>query len=291
MSSTDLINNFMTGMAFGMLTSQSRWGYCTPVLNPVMSYPMGGVRSWGGYNPFGVSLLASPIMNYRLSSYSNQYSSLNFNTVPMTLNTTYNSSLLSYSAPYSSLNFSNFVPKFNLTNLNLPVPKLNNWNNITYNSKLVVGDTFTRTSNLNASYSNQKIGGKPSSYDSLINKYAKEYGVDPNLVKAVMKRESQFNPKACSPAGARGLMQLMPATARELGVTDINDPEQNIKAGVKYLKKCLDARGGNVELALASYNAGPNNSAVKAGRIPQNGETPNYVNAVMKYYNEYKASA
>ena len=106
-----------------------------------------------------------------------------------------------------------------------------------------------------------------------------------------MRQESTFNPKASS-GKAYGLMQLTPATAKEMGVTDIYDIEQNIKGGVKYFKeRCLDARGGNIELALASYNAGPNNSAVKAGKIPQNSETPTYVRKVMQYYKEYSASA
>ena len=101
----------------------------------------------------------------------------------------------------------------------------------------------------------------------------------------MIKQESSFNPKAKSGAGAVGLMQLMPDTARELGVKDRTNPEQCIEGGVKYIKKKLIEQNGNVELALAAYNAGSGN--VK-GKIPQNKETPKYVANVMKYYKEYQ---
>lgn len=126
------------------------------------------------------------------------------------------------------------------------------------------------------------IGKWNTKYDNLIKKYAKEYNVDAKLVKALIKQESGFNPNAKSKAGAIGLMQLMPATAKEMGATNPADPEQNIKAGVKYLKKLLVKYKGNKELAVAAYNAGPGN--VKNGRIPQNGETPKHVREVMANY-------
>jgi len=103
--------------------------------------------------------------------------------------------------------------------------------------------------------------------------------MDPRMIKAVMETESAFNAMAVSPVGALGLMQLMPEVAEELGVTDPLDPRQNIMAGSKYLKQLLDAQGGNVRLALASYNAGPGNVA-KYRAIPPFKETRNYVKRV-----------
>jgi soluble lytic murein transglycosylase-like protein len=113
-------------------------------------------------------------------------------------------------------------------------------------------------------------------YDSLIREHASEQGVRPDLVRAVIQTESAFDPYARSPKGALGLMQLMPATAEELGVIDPFNPAQNIRGGVQYLRQLLDRYGNNETLALAAYNAGP--AAVdRYGNVPPYRETKNYV--------------
>jgi soluble lytic murein transglycosylase-like protein len=132
-------------------------------------------------------------------------------------------------------------------------------------------------------------GGAPSAYDGEIQAAAQKYGLDPALLKALIRQESNFNPAAGSPAGAQGLTQLMPGTARSLGVTDPHDPTQAIDGGAKYLKQQLDAFGGDVEKALAAYNAGPG-AVRKHGGIPPYAETQNYVKKVMGYAQEYRGS-
>jgi hypothetical protein len=116
-------------------------------------------------------------------------------------------------------------------------------------------------------------------YQALIQEAASHYGVDAALVRAVMRMESAFDQFAISPAGALGLMQLMPALALELGVKDPFDPRENIFAGVKYLRALLDEHNGSEPLALASYNAGPGTVAHYAG-IPPYPETQHYVRTI-----------
>lgn len=109
------------------------------------------------------------------------------------------------------------------------------------------------------------------------------YRIPRNLLRALIWQESRFNPMAISPAGAAGLAQLMPATARYLGVENRHDPIASIDGGARYLKEMLD-RFEAVHLALAAYNAGPG-AVARRGTIPKNGETPAYVNAVLKRWN------
>lgn len=125
--------------------------------------------------------------------------------------------------------------------------------------------------------SSQMVGGH---YAPLINAAAQQYGISPALVEAVMWQESRYNPKAVSSAGAIGLMQLMPGTARSLGVNP-HDPWQNVFGGAAYLRMQLDRFGNNVPLALAAYNAGPEAVARYRG-IPPYAETRNYVRVIMQ---------
>jgi soluble lytic murein transglycosylase-like protein len=118
---------------------------------------------------------------------------------------------------------------------------------------------------------------------------AKKHGIDPALLAGLVKQESGFNPNAGSPAGARGLTQLMPGTAAGLGVTDVLDPAQSLDGGAKYLRQQLDAFGGDVTRALAAYNAGPG-AVQRYGGVPPYAETQNYVRIVQANAAQYRAA-
>ncbi|NMA66351.1 MAG: lytic transglycosylase domain-containing protein [Clostridiaceae bacterium] len=122
--------------------------------------------------------------------------------------------------------------------------------------------------------------------DAAIEKFSEEYGVDPLLIRAVIKQESDFQPFALSTSGAMGLMQLMPKTAEGLGVSDPYNIEENIRGGVRYLSYQLDTFN-DLKLALAAYNAGPN-AVRKHGGIPPYEQTQNYVKKVTGYYEMYR---
>ena len=128
--------------------------------------------------------------------------------------------------------------------------------------------------------------GASTPYAAEIDAAAAKYNVDPALLRGLIRQESNFNPNAVSPAGASGLTQLMPGTAAGLGVTDPTDPAQAIEGGAKYLRQQLDRFGGDVEKALAAYNAGPG-AVAKFGGVPPYAETQAYVQKVMGYAREY----
>lgn len=124
-------------------------------------------------------------------------------------------------------------------------------------------------------------------YHSIIIEAANRYQVDPAIVKAIIMAESSYNPKAVSKKGAKGLMQLMPKTAAELGVKDSFNPVYNINGGVRYYKKMLNQFNGDVKLALAAYNAG-SRKVKKYQGIPPFKATRYYIKKVFKYYQYYK---
>lgn len=128
----------------------------------------------------------------------------------------------------------------------------------------------------------------PAPLKALVDNIAATHGVDPALVRAVMKTESNFNRYAVSPKGAMGLMQLIPTTGRRFGVRDFFDPQQNIEAGVRYLKFLLQKFNGNLDLSLAAYNAGEN-LVERLGRIPPIPETTNYVRKIRAIYKKSAA--
>lgn len=126
---------------------------------------------------------------------------------------------------------------------------------------------------------------EPSWLDPIISRASQRYGIDIGLIKAVIKSESNFNPQAVSHAGAQGLMQLMPATARSLGVSDSFDPEQNVMAGTRFLSDMLRRYNGDVDSALAAYNWGPGNVDRRPDRLPR--ETRDYLVRVKQLYSSY----
>jgi soluble lytic murein transglycosylase-like protein len=128
---------------------------------------------------------------------------------------------------------------------------------------------------------------KDQRFNPIIIEVAGRYEVDPALIKAIIMAESGYDPKAVSKRGAKGLMQLMPVTAKSLGVEDVFDPEHNISAGVGYFKKMLTLFDGDVKLALAAYNAGSRKVRKYKG-IPPFKATKIYIKKVFKYYELFK---
>ena len=149
--------------------------------------------------------------------------------------------------------------------------------------KIIVPDQ-----NATALVPDRDINWDNSNYDTLIMRHSTMHGVDPLLVKAVMKAESNFNPYARSPKGAQGLMQLMPDTARLMLVDNPYDPDENIKGGTKYLKFLDEMFQGDMELMLAGYNAGPNRVLEHNMKVPPIEETKTFIKRVKEYYKKIK---
>lgn len=157
-------------------------------------------------------------------------------------------------------------------------------NNIT--NDLDTKNLSHNTSKIESSINDININNR---IDKAIDDASKKYNIDENLIRSIIKVESNFNPNVVSSAGAKGLMQLMPQNCKALGVTDPFDIEQNIDAGTRHIKEYIDKYNGNIEMGLMAYNGGPTRMAKRGVTSPEHiykmpKETQNYVPKVMKYY-------
>jgi hypothetical protein len=154
---------------------------------------------------------------------------------------------------------------------------------VVVDSVLVEPELYASSGPFDLSYSEKRRALFGTEFDAIIEKTAKEYDIDASLVSALIRAESNYQPKAISRKGARGLMQLMPATARRLSVRQPFDPASNVRGGVKYLRELVDRFGHHPELVLAAYNAGE--GAVETyGGVPPYRETMTYVDRIMGWW-------
>ena len=193
----------------------------------------------------------------------------------------------SMQSQFSNVSASNFAPSVATSGpACLNTPTAQTFEQILANSGLKPGEGVASSENIS---SNTAYKGSEKDFEGIIKDASKKYGVEEDFIRAIIKQESGFNPNAVSCCGAQGMMQLMPETAKDLGVKNAMDPRENIMGGVKYIKQMLDRYDGNKTKALAAYNAGPGN-VDKYGGVPPFSETQNYVNNILSMYQEYKKS-
>jgi hypothetical protein len=176
------------------------------------------------------------------------------------------------------------------------VPQIDKRYKLVYKDTLSAPQPISKIKGVSGLGSNTYAPWKPSKddltkYSALIETHARAAGIEPALVHAVIRAESGYNANALSPKGARGLMQLMPDTAKRFGVTNIDDPKQNIQGGIKYLAELLRMFNNNLELALAGYNAGEGAVAKAGNKVPNFNETIAYVPKVIGFYRSFNLQA
>lgn len=195
-----------------------------------------------------------------------------------------NARMQSMQSQFSNVNSSNFKPQ--VSGISSGPQCLNQPSSQTF-AQLMATAGAEQTSATASTASTAPYKGSEKDFEGIIKEASQKYGVDEDLIRSVIKQESGFNPNAVSCVGAQGLMQLMPETAKDLGVKNPLDPKDNVMGGVKYIKQMLDKYDGNKTKALAAYNAGPGN-VDHYGGVPPFGETQHYVSNILSMYQEYK---